>query len=37
VYGYSTEINTGNDAAYGGVVNAGDNFRSIAVGVRHLF
>jgi predicted porin len=37
VYGYFTKINNGNDAAYGGVVNAGDNFRSIAVGVRHLF
>jgi predicted porin len=37
VYGYFTKINNGNDAAYGGVDNVGDNFRSIAVGVRHLF
>jgi len=36
VYGYFTKINNGDDAAYG-VTNAGDNFRSIAVGVRHLF
>lgn len=36
VYGYFTKINNGNDAAYG-VDTAGDNFRSIAVGVRHLF
>lgn len=36
VYGYFTKINNGEDAAYG-VTNAGDNFRSIAVGVRHLF
>ena len=37
VYGYFTKINNGDDASYGGVANAGDNFRSIAVGVRHLF
>ncbi|QTX20938.1 porin [Comamonas aquatica] len=36
VYGYFTKINNGDNAAYG-VTNAGDNFRSIAVGVRHLF
>ncbi|MBD7961870.1 porin [Comamonas avium] len=36
VYGYFTKINNGDDAAYG-VTTAGDNFRSIAVGVRHLF
>lgn len=36
VYGYFTKINNGDDAAYR-VDNAGDNFRSIAVGVRHLF
>lgn len=41
VYGYFTKINNGNDVAYGPSTNpkltAGDNFRSIAVGVRHLF
>ncbi|MFN4037572.1 porin [Comamonas aquatica] len=36
VYGYFTKINNGDDAIYN-VNNAGDNFRSIAVGVRHLF
>ncbi|WP_284335892.1 porin [Comamonas sp. NoAH] len=36
VYGYFTKINNGNDASYG-VSNAGDDFRSVAVGVRHLF
>ncbi|MBB2778084.1 UNVERIFIED_ORG: putative porin [Comamonas terrigena] len=39
VYGYFTKINNGDDASYGipATANAGDNFRSIAVGVRHLF
>ncbi len=37
VYGYFTKINNGNDVAYGPYVGTGDNFRSIAVGVRHLF
>lgn len=37
VYGYFTKINNANDVAYGPYVGTGDNFRSIAVGVRHLF
>lgn len=37
VYGYFTKISNGDDIGYGPVTNAGDNFRSIAVGVRHLF
>lgn len=36
VYGYFTKLNNGDDAAYISGV-PGDNFRSIAVGVRHLF
>lgn len=35
-YGYFTKINNGSDVGYG-VNNDGDNRRSIAVGVRHLF
>lgn len=39
VYGYFTKINNGADASYGASngVAAGEDFRSIAVGVRHLF
>ena len=39
VYGYFTKINNGEDARYGlpTTANSGDSFRSIAVGVRHLF
>lgn len=36
VYGYFTKINNSSDAAYG-VSTFGDDFRSVAVGVRHLF
>jgi len=36
VYGYFTKINNSDDAAYG-VSTRGDNFRSVAIGVRHLF
>lgn len=36
VYAYYTKINNGNGSAYG-VVRAGDDLRSVAVGVRHAF
>jgi predicted porin len=35
-YGYFTKISNGSEVGYG-VDNDGDNFRSVAIGVRHLF
>ena len=37
VYGYYTRVNNNKAASYGGVSAAGNDFSSIAVGLRHNF